>query len=159
MKDKLRTQSGVAAVEFAVILPILVLIGVGICEFSVIYYDKAMITNASREGARVGIALTGQVDSSGNPIPVDDLKIETTVDNYLQNQLSKKILLLSLGNPSSTTTKKITRDLNASTGTYSPGGKLTVTVTYPYTFAVLPNFIASIINPIPLAGETVMEFQ
>ena len=157
MKFKSISQSGTAALEFAVILPILVLIGVGICEFSVIYYDKAMITNASRVGARVGIKLT---DDSWDDTKA---KIVNAIDKYLIDQNSGplwKSLLLSLGDPDNpTTTKTITRDVNPSTGNYSPGGKLTVTVTYTYTFAVLPNFIASIINPIYLTGETVMEFQ
>ena len=154
MRDKLRTQSGVAAVEFAVILPILVLIGVGICEFSVIYYDKAMITNASRVGARVGIKLTDE--------PWDDTrtKIENEIDSYFKNLTSMEFLLLSLGNPSNLTTEKyITRAPDPSTGNYSPGGTLAVTVKYTYTFAVLPNFITSIINPITLTGETVMVFE
>lgn len=48
---------GAAAVEFALILPIFCLILLGIMEFSLALYNKAVITNAAREGARAGITL------------------------------------------------------------------------------------------------------
>ena len=54
-KRFLKKSKGASAVEFAIILPMLVLLVFGIIELSFALYDKAMITNASREGARVGI--------------------------------------------------------------------------------------------------------
>ena len=42
-------------VELAIILPILLIVLFGLIEFGFILYDKAVITNASREGARQGI--------------------------------------------------------------------------------------------------------
>ena len=50
------TQNGASTVEFAMILPFLLVILFGIMEFGIILYDKAVITNASREAARSGIA-------------------------------------------------------------------------------------------------------
>ena len=55
MRSKSSSQKGASAVEFALILPLLMLILFGIIEFSLLMYNKAMITNASREGARRGI--------------------------------------------------------------------------------------------------------
>jgi hypothetical protein len=46
---------GASAVEFAIVLPFLVVLVFGVCEFGIMFYDKAVITNASREGARAGI--------------------------------------------------------------------------------------------------------
>ena len=48
-------QLGAAAVEFALLLPVLALILFGIIEFGLLLYDQQVITNASREGARAGI--------------------------------------------------------------------------------------------------------
>lgn len=48
---------GVAAVEFALVLPLLIVLLLGIIDFGLMMYDKAMITNAAREGARAGIVL------------------------------------------------------------------------------------------------------
>lgn len=50
-------QSGVAAVEFALVLPLLLALLFGMVEVSLLLYDQAVITNASREGARAGIVL------------------------------------------------------------------------------------------------------
>jgi len=47
-------ERGISAVEFALLLPLLVLILFGIIEFGLLLYDQALITNASREGARAG---------------------------------------------------------------------------------------------------------
>lgn len=42
-------------VEFAIILPVLILFLFGIVEFGLLLYNQQVITNASREGARFGI--------------------------------------------------------------------------------------------------------
>ncbi|HXV21365.1 MAG TPA: TadE/TadG family type IV pilus assembly protein [Desulfuromonadales bacterium] len=55
---RIREENGAALVEFALILPVLLLILLGIIEFGIILYDKAIITNASREMAREGIVFT-----------------------------------------------------------------------------------------------------
>ena len=54
MKKKkfFKCQRGAAAVEFAIVLPLLLVFVFGIIEFGFLLYDKAVITNASREGAR-----------------------------------------------------------------------------------------------------------
>jgi Flp pilus assembly protein TadG len=51
------TQKGAAMVEFAIVLPLFLVLVFGMIEFSLMLYDKALITNASREAARSGIAL------------------------------------------------------------------------------------------------------
>src|SRR5512135_3923430 len=51
----LRQQNGASAVEFAMILPFLVVLLFGIIEFGLLLYDQQVITNASREGARAAI--------------------------------------------------------------------------------------------------------
>ena len=56
---KINTQNGAAMVEFAIVLPLLLILVFGIIEFGVMFYDKAVITNASREGARAGITGLG----------------------------------------------------------------------------------------------------
>jgi Flp pilus assembly protein TadG len=59
----LQNNRGVAAVEFAICLPILILLVCGSIEFGLLFYNQQVITNASREGARAGIvAETGNAD-------------------------------------------------------------------------------------------------
>jgi Flp pilus assembly protein TadG len=49
-----RGQQGVAAVEFAIILPILLLLVSGIIDFGHYWYIGHVLSDASREGARYG---------------------------------------------------------------------------------------------------------
>ena len=124
--------------EFAIVLPVLFLFLFGIIEFSVALYDKAMLTNASREGARAGIVFAVP--------PVTDEQIANVVDMYLGNQL------ITFGAPVQATTT-VTR--NGS----NPGDELKVTVAYTYTFLLIPNFITRLSGGIPMVAETVMRME
>ncbi len=52
MKKLLKSNSGTAAVEFAIIAPLLFVLVFGIIEFGAMLYNQSVITNASREAAR-----------------------------------------------------------------------------------------------------------
>ena len=113
-------ERGAAAVEFALILPVLVLILFGIIEFGLLLYDKQVITNASREGARAGI-----VQAATRP---DSAAITSVVTNYASNYL----VTFADG----TVNPSVTLPMGACV---SFGTSLKVSVTYQYTFLVLKN--------------------
>lgn len=76
IKMSIRNQNGAALVEFAIVLPLLVLLLMGAIEFGLFCYNKQVITNASREGARTGI------------IQGTDLsEIKSTVKDYCRERL------------------------------------------------------------------------
>jgi Flp pilus assembly protein TadG len=52
-----RRESGQELVELALVLPLLLLLILGILEFSVVVFSYHSITGAAREGARYGILL------------------------------------------------------------------------------------------------------
>jgi Flp pilus assembly protein TadG len=137
--DDMESEKGVSAVEFAIVLPVLVLLLVGTMEFSILLYDQAMITNASREGARAGIVF--------HPNRLSDAEIKAVVDNYCAGHL------ITFGAAPGPTTN-ISR-----AGSGSVGDPLTVTVNYQYDFLVLPNFMSSLAGGINLAGQTVMRME
>lgn len=88
----LKGQNGAALVEFALILPILIILIMGIIEFSLLLYDKAVITNASREGARFGIVFRTDrpVASSADydaAVAARSGEIEDVVETYCGNNL------------------------------------------------------------------------
>jgi Flp pilus assembly protein TadG len=128
--------SGAALVEMAIILPFLLIFLVGLMELGVLFHDKAVITNASREGVRFGINNIG-----GTPT---DTEIETRVNNYLQNYL------INFAAASAATS--VTR-----TGA-DPGNPLTVTVTYTYSFMVLDNLV-NLSDTLTLAADTTMRME
>jgi Flp pilus assembly protein TadG len=69
-----RREEGAALLEAALTLPIMLLVCVGILEFGRAYQAWQVVTNASREGARVAV-LPGISDDS----------VEARVKTYLQN--------------------------------------------------------------------------
>ena len=136
-----KNQEGAAAVEFAIILPLFIVLVFGIIEFSLAFYDKAMITNASREGARRGIVYTTDPDAT-----VSNAEIESVVTAYLSDNL------ITFG-PDTDVDVAIARE------GFAPGDDLSVTVTYSYGYLLLPAFIDAISGPINLTARTVMRME
>jgi Flp pilus assembly protein TadG len=52
---RVRSQSGAELVEFALVLPILLLIFGGIVDFGLLLQRQQVVTNAAREGARLAV--------------------------------------------------------------------------------------------------------
>ena len=136
--ERLRNQEGAAVVEFALVLPMLVMLAFGIIEFSLLLYDKSVITNASREGARAGIVSQSPRVSEG--------EIKIVVDNYCKDHL----ITFSTG------TVPVT---DVDWEGMSFGDDLTVNVSYSYTFLVLPQLVTGVTGPINLTAKTVMRME
>ncbi|MDN7183083.1 pilus assembly protein [Caballeronia sp. SEWSISQ10-4 2] len=128
----LRRQAGSAVVEFALILPLLLLLLFGIVEFSIALYDKAVITNASREAARAGVIYK---------VPqMTVAQITSVAQNYASNYL------ITFG-----TATPISVAVDQSAGT-TTGLPLKVTVTYTYGGLAL----GTIINPLAGTAKNAM---
>jgi Flp pilus assembly protein TadG len=129
----LRSESGAAAVEFALLLPVLMMILFGIIEFGFALYQQAILTNASREGARLGIVQS---------VPaITTAQINATIDTYLA--------------PTGINPANVTRAIVAGGPTGTP---VTVSLTLPYTFMVLPS-LTSVAPQINLTAYTVMRHE
>ena len=89
MKTKMliKNQKGAALVEFAIVVPLLILLATGIGEFGLVLYNKQVITNASREGARAGIV---QWKHPPPPPRWDSLHRRSSADSY--RRYSPKLL-------------------------------------------------------------------
>lgn len=59
-----RHDRGAAAVEFALVVPLLLMLLMGVVSASLAYNDKLSISNAAREAARLGAALDYSADPS-----------------------------------------------------------------------------------------------
>jgi|GEM_PF-231569 len=145
-------ESGGSLVEFALIAPLLFVILFGIIEFGVLLYDKAMLTNASREGARAGIVY--DFDSTAGTNHPDNATIIATVQQYCQNYL------ISFD---STSAVNVAISRAGSPSLDSAGDQLTVNVTYPFRFLVFSNVLAlvggGIGDTLNLQAETVMRME
>ena len=54
-RDRRRRRGGQSLVEFAVVLPVFLLILAGILDFGLGLYSQMTVINAAREGARLGV--------------------------------------------------------------------------------------------------------
>ena len=133
-------QDGQGLVEFAIILPVLLILIFGIMEFSLLLYNQHVITNASREGARYGIVSRAPRRSLA--------EIQAVVDNYCGNHL----ITFGAGTP----TTEIQPD---PTSGAVFGDDLTVLVTFPYDFLTLPAFIADLAGGLDLRAQTTMKYE
>ncbi|OYU32518.1 MAG: pilus assembly protein TadE [Comamonadaceae bacterium PBBC2] len=136
MAIRRQAQQGAAAVEFALILPILLLVFFGMIELSLALYDKAILTNASREGARAGIVLSSP--------KLTDAQIRTVVLNYTNGAL------ISLG---STTAPTVTIEQSTPASFPNP---LRVTVSYTYKGLGVGTMLGALGAPIVLTSSTSM---
>lgn len=163
-KKLIKNQKGASAVEFAFVLPLLLILLFGIIEFGLLLYNKAVITNACREAARETIVLRSpKLDNNLR----DDL-IENTVTNYITNRL------ITFGQSDIPSTPGgWTRvngppiyDFNQFTSAGDPtsaGDSLTVQVRYYYRFLLLPNLMelikGSLNNTVTINAVTIMRFE
>jgi Flp pilus assembly protein TadG len=135
-KHKHDGQNGSVVVEFALVLPVLLMIVFGIIECSIALYDKTVITNASREAARAGIVLRSPKLSTSD--------IKKVATDYCGSNL------ISFGADPSL-------QVNVTTvGGAAFGTPLTVTVAYDYQGLALGSPLSALSSPITLSATTIM---
>ncbi|BDG01204.1 TadE/TadG family type IV pilus assembly protein [Anaeromyxobacter oryzae] len=75
------SEQGAAAVEFALVFPVLVALLCGTIDWGYYFFTRAVVVNASREGARVGtLQFPDGVDAA--------TQAETAARTYLENSLA-----------------------------------------------------------------------
>jgi Flp pilus assembly protein TadG len=130
---------GSAAIEFAILLPFLIMVLVGIIDVNLIFYDDAVITNAARAGARAGTVL--QVP----PLSITQIASITTA--YAQS---------SLVTGDSATSPAVT--VTQSNGT-TPGSSLQVAVSYTYQGLLLGSVFSALVGPVVVNARAVMIYE
>jgi Flp pilus assembly protein TadG len=141
-----KKERGAAAVEFAIILPLLMLLIFGGIEFGLVMFNKQVLTNASREAARAGIvnATPRRSEEDMSAIALD----------YCEDYL----VTFNPASPAPTVT--ITYEDPTSQGF---GTDLTVMVRYNYEFLLLPNlrnlFGGSATSDLAIEATTTMRYE
>lgn len=135
MQRRLHSEAGVAAVEFALVLPLLLIILFGAVEFGLAFNRQQIMTYASEEGARAGIILATPRPTAGD--------ITNVVTNYLA----------AVGLDTSQASITVTGAGGAS------GSDLTVRVQYPTSLTVLSALIPGIPAILTLSGVAVMRLE
>jgi Flp pilus assembly protein TadG len=133
-----RSEQGSQLIEFAIVVPILLLVLAGNFDFGMMFRTFEVVTNAAREGARVGV-LPGYA-------PAD---VQTRVDAY--------IAAAGLTDPY--TVNVVNVPVATGAGTFTARA---VTVNYTYPFVVLgpiAAFFGGGFATIPLQAVSVMRTE
>lgn len=125
-----RSERGAALVEFALVLPLLLVVIAGIVDFGFLFQRYEVVTNAAREGARLASlpAYNGQTDL-----------IRAHVRNYVQQGLALDNAAMTGVLPNTAAAVNIAN----TTLSYTVGGgtyqipAVSVTVTYNHSFLML----------------------
>jgi Flp pilus assembly protein TadG len=133
---KRSSQRGTSSVELALVLPVFLLLLFGFVELSIALYDKAILTQASREGARAGVVLRQP--------KLTVAEIQQVVLNYTQGAL---ISLGSASDPVVTVTQS---------NPASFPNPLSVQVQYTYTGLGLGRMMSAMDQPWVLSATTAM---
>lgn len=136
-------EKGTTTVETAIIIILLLIFIFGIIEFGLLLFDKQVLTNASREGARKGIVLG--LSRSGGDAAEYRTWSEYVADDYCADHL------VTFGSGDLT----ILTDFNDLDGDDFPsrGDDLIVSITYDYDFLFFP------FPTVPLRADTIMKLE
>ena len=149
-KSLKKREKGAVAVEFALLLPLLVLLLAGSIEYGLVMFNKQVITNASREAARAGIVQ----EADGSRMAAG--AVQTVASNFCQG------LLVTFGDdPMTALTVDPPALLDAG---QNRGNRLMITVRYQYEFLFLPNLQAlfsssTVPGDLELVAQTTMRYE
>ena len=129
-------ERGAVAAEFAILLPVLLLIVFGTIEFGMMMYGREVVTNATREGARYGIV-------NQSP-PVSSAQMITVATNYLTG---------TGVNPAS-----VTFSAPACCGVTGTPVTLAATYRYPWLIPYIPTMLG-VPSPFPISITTTMRHE
>ena len=130
IRKLLNSKRGQAMVEMALALPLIIMLIMGTIEFGRLFHSYLLVSNASREGAR--IAVTG----------VDNSVITSRINDVTASLDSSKVIIISPNDA----------DLRVS------AVPVTVTINYNHSI-VTPVFESILPNPITLTSSTSMRME
>jgi len=135
------SQSGQAVIELALTLPLLLVIVMGIFDFGLMFQRYEVVTNAAREGARVGV-------------------LPNYTTTYAEARAQQ---YLTAGGLSSASATIVAVPGQATFG--SPAktvSQVTVTVSYPYTYPFIGpilNLVGGTLGTVTLQGVSTMRVE
>jgi len=164
-----KKQNGLSIVEFAIILPLFLLLVFGIIEFGVMMFDKTMLTNASRNAARMATLqtldqvtkkryTTQKIENGTAQFPLDDTDpaLFKPIGEWIETYCKKHLVSFGLGN-SFTFANNVDishSDLNGNSYV-DAGENITVKIEYEFGYLILSN----ILNGIKLNAVAVMRAE
>jgi Flp pilus assembly protein TadG len=115
-RNRISDEQGQTMAEFAVVLPILVVLLFGIVQFGILFNNYVTLTDAARAGARAA-AVSRQ---ASDPVGTADAAVRASASGLNQGSLSVDV-----------------------SSAWTPGAPATVTATYPYSINLLGWVVSS----------------
>lgn len=134
LRKLLSEQGGSVAVEFALILPVILMLMFTVIELGTAWYYKQMLVNATREGARLAVMQNDGTNTSS--------QVTSLVSNYLA----------TAGYPATVTVTATGADGNA-------GDTVQVSATSDYQMPVLSKLVPDVLSTVTLSASTVMRHE
>jgi Flp pilus assembly protein TadG len=131
-----RDREGAAAVEFALVLNLLLILLMGMIDFGHAWCLRQVITNASREGARAGVVYPHHV-----------MDIPATVTSGVTSHLPENLAT----DPN--------LNVNVDVGSGATASPLTVTVTYTKTWWIINSFLPGMGDSTEISAQSVMNYE
>jgi Flp pilus assembly protein TadG len=138
-----KSEQGVELIEFALVLPMLLLVVLGIVEFGFLFQRYEVLSNAAREGARMAV-LPGYTEPD----------IDTRVVAYANAS--------GVNNPALTAADVLVQDANVAMGVGPAIRCKRVIVNYTYTFRFIPGvgaMFGGTFTTVPLQAVSVMRIE
>lgn len=148
----LRAEHGAVAMEFAIILPIFLLLVCGIMDFGHAWYMTQMVTNASREGARYGVRYRGSTANVLDP-SISSYVLNTSAGNGGKGGLGLKDQLPKDADP------KVPTPTGLGYTDATPGNPLFVMVTATKNWWVINNFVPGLGPTRTISATTCMAVE
>ncbi|RMH05683.1 MAG: pilus assembly protein [Nitrospirae bacterium] len=138
--------SGAAAIEFALVFPIFLVVLLGIIGLGIFLYNEQALIYATREGARYGILMQAQRPDC------------TQIRDHILNDVNVNnvLVMTSIGS------NDIEVEVNGvSCGTSAPGQNLTVRITAPLPSLLsgVLGFVSGSFSALNLRAETTMTIE
>jgi Flp pilus assembly protein TadG len=139
-------SQGAQLLEFALAMPLLIVMAIGITDFGAAYNDKQIITNAAREAARITVSNSTSDSSCNDTTPCSVEAAADAVKKYLSNAGLNTASCINATGPTGSGTLTWTWACNGVSLTINRGQTITggasgtvisateVTLTYPFSF-------------------------
>lgn len=115
-KSKLSDERGQTMTEFAIVLPVLVVLLFGIIQFGILFNNYVTLTDAARAGARAAAVSRQASDPTGTA----DAAVRASASDLNQGNLGVNV-----------------------SSAWTPGAPVTVKATYPYSINLLGWVVSS----------------
>jgi Flp pilus assembly protein TadG len=116
MRNRLTEERGQTMAEFAIVLPILVVLLFGIVQFGVLFNNYVTLTDAARAGARAAAVSRQASDPTGTA----DAAVRASASDLNQGNLGVSV-----------------------SSAWTPGSQVTVKATYPFSISLLGWVVSS----------------